>query len=112
MAHFIVTMTHPNGPGWDRHLNAHITYLKTLLEDGYLIASGPLKHTELRSGFLIFRANTRARVETLIKEDPFSKEGLIERLEVIEWDPLFGAFADWSSGTVPGDATPAKKVIP
>lgn len=117
LRHFITTMMHPNGPEWENHLKAHVTYLKTLIESGCLVASGPLKHTDLRSGFLIFRAENRAAVEAFIAEHPFSKAALIETLEVIEWDPVFGAFSAWSSGIVPDvgapyAATPAEAAAP
>ena len=57
---FIVTMAHPEGEGWNRHLAAHVDYLKALIAAGHLRASGPLVGTALRSGFLIFTAPDRA----------------------------------------------------
>jgi uncharacterized protein YciI len=102
MRFFIVTMAHPDGDGWNRHLAAHVRYLKELVAAGALRASGPLKGTPLRSGFLIFTAPDRAAVEGLVARDPFAIEGLIETLTIIEWDPLFGAFAAESSGHLPG----------
>ena len=102
MRTFIVTMTHPDGEGWNRHVGAHVDYLRTLVGSGALKASGPLKGTALRSGFLIFSADSRAEVEALVARDPFATEGLIASLSVTEWDPLFGAFAAQSSGSLPG----------
>ncbi len=102
MSFFIATMSHPDGDGWNRHLSAHVAYLKDLVAVGSLRASGRLIGTPLRSGFLIFTVPDRAKVEALVAADPFAVEGLIESLTITEWDPLFGAFAAESSGHLPG----------
>jgi uncharacterized protein YciI len=102
MQFFIVTMAHPEGDGWNRHLADHVRYLHELVASGVLRASGPLKGTPLRSGFLIFTAPDRTAVEALVARDPFAIEGLIKALTIIEWDPLFGAFAAESSGHLEG----------
>lgn len=102
MAIFTVTMTHPEGEGWNTHLCAHVEYLRTILAQGSLLASGPLKHTTLRTGFLIMSANDRREVEQIVAGDPFATEGLIIDLVISEWDPVFGAFHDASSRQLPG----------
>nr|WP_321984608.1 YciI family protein [uncultured Lichenicoccus sp.] len=102
MRFFIVTMAHPDGDGRNRHLAARVRYLRDLVATGRLLASGPLKRKQLRSGFLIFTAPDRAAMQTLVDREPFAIEGLIETLTVIEWDPLFGAFAAVSSGHLSG----------
>ncbi|WP_213992891.1 YciI family protein [Sodalis sp. dw_96] len=102
MAFFIVTMTHPDGDGWKKHLHEHIDYLQKLVQQGVLRASGPVKNSPLRSGFLIFKAASRKEVELLIEKDPFSLARLIVSLSISEWDPLFGEFAAESSGVQPG----------
>lgn len=101
MRFFIVTMSHPEGDGWNRHLAAHVRYLKELVAAGTLRASGRLIGTALRSGFLIFVVPDRTTVEALVAKDPFAIEGLLESLSIVEWDPLFGAFAAESSGSMP-----------
>jgi uncharacterized protein YciI len=102
MRFFIVTMAHPDGEGWNTHLAAHVDYLHQLVAAGSLRASGPLKGTTLRSGFLIFTAPDRAAIAAMVARDPFAIEGLIETLTITEWDPLFGAFAAESSGHLAG----------
>ena len=94
---FVFTMTHPDGDGWDRHVMPHVEYLRGLVEQGKLRASGPAKGLPLRAGLLLFTVADRAELDALIAADPFAVEGLIEELTVIEWDPLFGAFAAESS---------------
>jgi uncharacterized protein YciI len=102
MRFFIVTMSHPDGDGWNRHLAAHVAYLEMLVDAGSLRASGRLVGTPLRSGFLIFTVPDRPTAEALVAGDPFAVEGLIETLSIVEWDPLFGVFAAESSGHLPG----------
>ncbi|EPJ5712570.1 MULTISPECIES: YciI family protein [Enterobacteriaceae] len=94
---YIVRMDHPDGTGWNIFVREHVIYLKGLIEQGKLLASGPLKNTPLRAGFLIFRAETRDEVQSMISADPFAREGLIAKLEIHEWDPLFGQLDRYSS---------------
>lgn len=102
MAFFLVTLTHPDGDGWNRHLAPHVEYLKELVKSGALKAAGPLKGTPQRAGFLIFSAVDREAVNALVQGDPFAAQGVIESISITEWDPLFGAFADESSGELAG----------
>ncbi len=97
MPFFVVTMTHPDGDEWGRHVVAHVEYLLDLVEAGKLVASGPVKDLSQRGGLLIFSVASRREVDELIAHDPFSPAGLIATLTVVEWDPLFGAFHDRSS---------------
>ena len=90
---FVVTMTHPDGDGWGRHVMAHVEYLQGLVAQGKLRASGPATGLPLRAGLLIFTVADRAELDALIAADPFAIEGLIAQLIVVEWDPMFGAFA-------------------
>ena len=94
---FVVTMTHPDGDGWGLHVMPHVEYLQGLVAQGKLRASGPATGLPLRAGLLIFTVEDRAELDALIAADPFAIENLIEELTVIEWDPLFGAFAGESS---------------
>ncbi len=93
----IVTMSHPDGPGWGEHVIEHVNYLNGLIAQGKLRASGPAVGTALRTGALLFTVADRAELDALIAGDPFAREGLIEALTVIQWDPMFGAFAAESS---------------
>ncbi|MBD1554458.1 YciI family protein [Pseudomonas typographi] len=103
MAIYTVRMEHPAGDLWNMHVLEHAVYLKKLIAQGRLLACGPLKGTPLRAGFLIMRAQNREEVETMIKGDPFSREGLICGLTIEEWDPLFGRLADQSSKQPPAE---------
>lgn len=94
---YIVRMDHPDGTGWNAFVREHVIYLKRLIAQGKLLASGPLKNTPLRAGFLIFRADTIDEVHSMIDADPFAREGLIVQLDIQQWDPLFGQFGNYSS---------------
>lgn len=102
MAVFTVMMAHLDGEGWNKHLKSHVEYLLKILGEGKLRASGPLKGTELRSGFPVISAADREEVEQIVANDPFAIENLIVELLITEWDPVFGAFHDISSKQMPG----------
>lgn len=93
MPFYVVTMSHPDGPGWGEHVMPHVEYLNGLIAAGKLRASGPVVGGALRAGLLIFNVTDRDELDAMIAADPFAIEGLIEELTVTEWNPLFGAFA-------------------
>ena len=97
MKFFVVTMTHPDGEGWGKHVMPHVEYLRGLVGQGKLRASGPTQGLPLRAGLLVFTVADRAELDALIAADPFAIEGLIDQLTIVEWDPMFGAFAAESS---------------
>lgn len=97
MSLYIVRMDHPDGSKWNTFVREHVLYLKELIKQGKLIASGPLKNTPLRAGFLVFSANSLDEVTTMVNEDPFARENLIAQLDIQEWDPLFGQLTLLSS---------------
>ena len=101
MRFFVVTMSHPDGPGWGAHVMPHVEYLNGLVAAGKLRASGPVVGSARRAGLLIFTVEDRAELDALIAADPFAIEGLIEELTVTEWNPLFGAFSAEAAPYVP-----------
>ncbi len=97
MAFFLVTMTHPDGDGWGRHVIPHVNYLKGLIAAGKIRASGPVTGLGKRAGFIIMTVDDLDEAKRLIAADPFAIEGLIDELTILTWDPMFGAFAEESS---------------
>ena len=91
---YAVTYDHPDEDGWKRHVMPHVMWLQDRLRDGSLIASGPFTGTTVKSALLIMSAPDRSAIEGLIASDPFATEGLIEKLVIHEWDPIFGVFND------------------
>lgn len=53
----------------DALLEAHVAHLKKLRESSQLLVCGPC--TDNQNAVLVFRANSQAQAETLIKQDPF-----------------------------------------
>lgn len=101
MAFFVVTMSHPNGPEWDKHVRSHVDYLRNLIDQGKVRASGRAIGLPLRSGLIVFHVADRTELDQLIADDPFARAGIIAELSITEWDPLFGIFAQDSSGQAP-----------
>ncbi|MDF7660854.1 YciI family protein [Erwiniaceae bacterium L1_54_6] len=99
MGIYVVRMDHPDGTEWNAFVREHVVYLKTLIKQGKLLASGPLKNTPLRAGFLVFKAETLDEVHAMVNADPFAREDLIAQLDIQEWDPLFGELSGFSSRT-------------
>ena len=97
MAFFLVTMTHPDGDGWGRHVLPHVNYLKGLIEAGKIRASGPVTGLGKRAGFIIMTVPDLEEAKRLVTEDPFAIEGLIDELTILQWDPMFGAFSGEST---------------
>ena len=89
---FVVTYTHPDEAGWQAQLMPHIEYLRALVDDGVLRASGPLPEAQIKSALLILAASDRAELDSIVARDPFAAHGLIADMTVREWDPIFGAF--------------------
>jgi uncharacterized protein YciI len=54
---------------------AHFGYLQDLLKAETLRASGPLKGIPDRPAMLIISAPDRQKLDEIISEDPFAKEG-------------------------------------
>lgn len=62
---------------------AHREYLKTLLDSGRLAISGPF--TDDRGGILVYEANSVEEVEGMLRDDPFTKAGVFEKVQIREW---------------------------
>ena len=97
MAFFLVTMTHPDGDGWGRHVVPHVNYLKDLINAGKIRASGPISGLGKRAGFIIMTVEDIEEAKRLVAEDPFTTEGLVDELTILQWDPMFGVFSQESS---------------
>jgi uncharacterized protein YciI len=72
------------------HVDAHRAYLKSLKEQGVLVASGPL--VPRFGGALLLRvaeSDVDAALERVRDEDPFIKAG-VAQYELLPWDPVIG----------------------
>ncbi len=73
---------------------AHREFLSSLVEAGSLRASGPLVGVTPPGALLIFHAPSDAEVLDLLDSDPFGQQGVVTAVEVTQWDPVIGQFAD------------------
>lgn len=73
---FIVTLTYtvPNDE-IDRHLEAHMDWLKEGYTSGLFLAAG---RRVPRTGGMIFAEGSREAVETMLRRDPFHINGVSE----------------------------------
>jgi uncharacterized protein YciI len=67
----------------------HRDYLAHLPE---LLVSGPASGG--REALLVFRADTREQVESLVAADPFVSAGFVAEHVVREWNPILGPLSE------------------
>lgn len=72
----------------ERHLAAHVEYLKKQYEAGIFIASG--RRIPRTGGVILARAGNRHAVQEIIEQDPFSVHG-VAKYDVIEFSPSMAA---------------------
>ena len=73
----------------DKHLDAHRAFLKTLYAKGVTICSGP--QVPRTGGFILMNAASKAEALEIMKNDPYSINGVAE-YSVIEFEVK--SFAD------------------
>lgn len=76
--------------GRDEHRPAHRDFLSGLATEGVLVASGPLAEAPPQA-LLLLEGESAEQVRDLLREDPFAQQGLIETVEVREWDVVIGS---------------------
>jgi YCII-related domain len=52
--------------------------------------------TVRRQGLLVIRAKDEPALIAVVQTDPFWVNGIVENLQITQWDPLFGVFRDLS----------------
>ncbi|WP_163831086.1 YciI family protein [Spartinivicinus ruber] len=86
---FIVSLTYKvDLAEVDKHLDAHIEYIKKYYENGYFIASGRKKPRS--GGVILIKSVEREIVDAIVKEDPFYQAD-VANFEVIEFEPSMTA---------------------
>lgn len=66
----------------------HRQYLAGLKERGQLAASGPFSDDS--GALIIYEASSREDAETLLKGDPFCKNGIFVKWQIRPWNPVIG----------------------
>lgn len=105
MKFFIATLVHEDIALWKQHIDAHVEYPEKLVAEARIAASGPVKDSEAvrggaRSGLIVMRASSLSEAQSIIDNDPFAQAGVNTHVTIYEWDPVFGLFANESSGSV------------
>ncbi|MEN9342860.1 MAG: hypothetical protein RIR24_447 [Actinomycetota bacterium] len=70
---------------------SHRAWLAKRLEDGSLLASGPM--VDNPTALLIWRAESLEALATLLNDDPFDIAGYIGERTITEWNPVFGPWS-------------------
>ena len=74
----------------DRLRAEHRDYLGGLADQGVLLLSGPFGPDEASGALLLFRADDKTHIDTLVAKDPFTTSGVIAETQTAEWDPVIG----------------------
>jgi uncharacterized protein YciI len=82
---FIVSLTYKSDlEEVDRHLDAHVDYLKQEYAEGNFIASG--RKIPRTGGIILSCVKNKDELELILAKDPFYKAGIAE-YDIIEFDP-------------------------
>jgi uncharacterized protein len=66
---------------------AHRQYLTGLRDQNKLVISGPFADDS--GGLLVYEAESPEQVDTLVREDPFAKQGVFLSWEIRAWSVIF-----------------------
>ena len=90
MPKFAVTITFDDLDARDEARPEHRVYLKSLLDEGKLVESGPFADDS--GALLIYEADSEAELGSWLSEDPYAKaDGVIAETVVKEWIRVFPA---------------------
>lgn len=92
----VFAVTYEYGPDIDTRMEnrpAHRTWQSKLFDAGVLLASGPLDDDFIPGGLIILKADTRAKIEDILMQDPYASIGVIQGTTIREWNPVLGPFA-------------------
>lgn len=68
----------------------HAAYLKSLTDQGVLLAGGPLP--EENTGLLVYATEDRPALDAILAEEPYATAGFIAATRVREWRPGKGSW--------------------
>ena len=92
MGVFVVTYGYAASPEQLNEIRPiHREWLATLLEQGTLLASGPM--IDDPEALLIFSAESAETLSALLDNDPFDVAGFIGSRSIQQWNPVFGPFS-------------------
>lgn len=92
MSTYAVTYTFSAEPDEVNQIRpTHRVWLSTQLEEGSLLASGPM--VDRPAALLIFKAASIEELNSLLDQDPYEVAGVIGERTIEEWNPVFGPFS-------------------
>lgn len=91
MTAYAVTYTYgaDTSAGRDQHRPAHVDFLRSQFEAGYLRVSGPFADSGADGALLIWEVESENELQQRIDQDPFYVNGLIGHREVRQWKIVF-----------------------
>jgi uncharacterized protein YciI len=91
MAVFAVTYSYTDDiPTRDSLRTEHRDYLRELADRGVLLLSGPFGPGEAPGALLLFLADDKSSIATLVAMDPFATSGVLADSHIAHWDPVIG----------------------
>ncbi|MEZ8027496.1 YciI family protein [Enterovibrio norvegicus] len=72
----------------DQYIDAHIAYLEKQYAEGHFLASG--RKVPRTGGIILARANDRAHLDAILREDPFYQAGVAD-YDIMEFEPSMTA---------------------
>lgn len=89
MARFLVLTTFSSAEKRMAHRAEHRVYLNQLVSEGKLLMAGPFEDES--GGLIVFEALDQAEVESMMKADPFTREGVFATTEIRPWILVAGS---------------------
>lgn len=92
MAVYAVTYTYQGSDETIAEIRpTHREFLKQLLDNGVLLASGPMVASS--GALLILRGESIDEIALTLDADPFEIAGVIGERAITEWNPVFGPWS-------------------
>lgn len=76
--------------GRDEHRPAHRAFLSGLAQEGVVVAAGPFTDGPAEA-LLLLQGQSAEQVRELLRQDPFAQQGIIDGVEIREWDVVIGS---------------------
>ncbi|MFG1699638.1 YciI family protein [Nonomuraea sp. NPDC049309] len=88
---FVLTYGYHDTPLRAERRDDHLAHLKTLHEEGSLVAAGP--YTDLTEGMIVLRAEDEKAAQALVERDPYTRLGVTKDRRLREWRVTAGDLA-------------------
>ncbi|NHP17221.1 hypothetical protein G8767_27090 [Rhodococcus sp. IC4_135] len=90
---FVISSTYTRAVSRDEPVRAeHLAFVERCYQEGHFIASGPRQ--QLAGGVIIARGDDLERVQALMSQDPFLRDGVVSAYDFIHFRASRAAHAD------------------